>query len=522
MFLIALSAFGVGEKGQVFWSPYYKISYEPRSGDINTNNISHQTMHRIGEQAPAYSLAHLLNRDSGGAAFDDVLIIGAGSGNDVSAALKHGAKHVDAVEIDPAINRIGRWDHPDSPYADPRVSIRLDDGRSYLRRTDRSYDLAVYALVDSLVLHSGYSSIRLESFLFTRQALEDVKAKLKPGGVFAMYNYYRQGWVVGRLAKMAEEVFGTKPLVISLGYQETIRPTDSQQGYITFLLVSPDAQVIERLRQRFADSGSFWINERPALNAEMNGFGQAPPEGPGWQRIAPATVVTEGIGGLPTDDWPQLYLRDRTIPTHNLRGMAIIAVLSMLVLLVFVPPRRGRLRPNGQMFFLGAGFMLLETKGVVHMALLLGSTWLVNSVVFFAILVMILCANVFVQLARPKNLWPWYALLGAALLLNTLVPMSSFLALEGWMRTAVSCLVVFVPVFFAGVIFATAFRDSRDPAADFGSNVAGIILGGLSEYLSLVLGFNYLLGVAIAFYGLSALLRPRMAAASASIEPAPL
>ena len=70
---------------------------------------------------------------------------------------------------------------------------------------------------------------------------------------------------------------------------------------------------------------------------------------------------------------------------------------------------------------------------------------------------------------------------------------------------------VFVPVFFAGVIFATVFRDSRQPDVDFGSNVAGIILGGLSEQLSLVLGFNYLLLVAVAYYLLSLALRPRSA-----------
>ena len=56
------------------------------------------------------------------------------------------------------------------------------------------------------------------------------------------------------------------------------------------------------------------------------------------------------------------------------------------------------------MFFLGAGFMLLETKGVVHMALLFGSTWVVNSVVFFAILVMILIANLFVMTVKPQKL----------------------------------------------------------------------------------------------------------------------
>ena len=68
------------------------------------------------------------------------------------------------------------------------------------------------------------------------------------------------------------------------------------------------------------------------------------------------------------------------------------------------------------MFFLGAGFMLLETKGVVHMALLFGSTWVVNSIVFFAILVMILLSNLYVAGRSGRGgSGPTYALLIAAL-----------------------------------------------------------------------------------------------------------
>jgi hypothetical protein len=143
------------------------------------------------------------------------------------------------------------------------------------------------------------------------------------------------------------------------------------------------------------------------------------------------------------------------------------------------------------------------------MALLFGATWIVNSVVFFTILVMILIANIFTLIVRPQKLWPYYLLLLAALVVNALVPMDWFLGLPGVWKTVASCGVVFVPVFFAGVIFATAFRDSKQPDVDFGSNVAGIILGGLSEQLSLMVGFNYLLLVAIGYYALSALLRKR-------------
>jgi hypothetical protein len=373
--------------------------------------------------------------------------------------------------------------------------------------------LISYAVVDSLALHSSYSSVRLESFLFTEQAFRDIKAKLEPGGVFAMYNFYRQGWVVGRLVKLAESVFGSRPIVVSLPYQDVISSSNNQRDCITFLLVGEGASaVVESIRSKFASEGFFWLNPEPRFNLGLNGFGPVAPvvtgvRAPAFMKIGPAEVKLAGIDTVPTDDWPFLYLREPKIPALNLRGMALVAVLSLVILLAFAPVRRAR--PSGRMFFLGAGFMLLETKGVVHMALLFGATWMVNSIVFAAILTMILLSNLYVLAMRPRRLEPYYVLLVAALLFNSLIPMDDFLALPGVSKVVVSCAVVFLPVFFAGVIFATAFRSSLRPEVDFGSNVAGIVLGGLSENLSLVVGFNHLLWVAIGFYVLSALFRPR-------------
>jgi len=501
-----------GVETEVTWSPYYQVRYKPLYRSIDVNNLGHQGMLPIDRAGPAYMLPYLLNRDSGGRPFEDVMIVGAGSGNDVAAALRQGARHVDAVEIDPVINRLGRRDHPDAPYSDRRVAIHLDDGRSFIRNSDRAYDLISYAVVDSLALHSSYSSIRLESFLFTEEAFRDVKAKLKPGGVFAMYNFYRQGWVVARLVRLAEKVFGAKPLVISLPFQDRIAPTNDQRDYITFLLVGNDGStVVDAMRARFAQDKFFWLSDQPALNEPLNGFGQAPPASPGtrgvkFNKIGPAVVELTGTERVPSDDWPFLYLREPSIPSLNLRGIALLGGLSLAVLFAFAPARK--LRPNGQMFFLGAGFMLLETKGVVHMALLFGSTWMVNSIVFFSILAMILLSNLYVLAMKPRRLGPYFIMLVLALLIGSLVPMSSFLSLAGPAKVIASCSLFYIPVFFAGVVFATAFRDSTRPDVDFGSNIAGIILGGLSEYLSLVLGFNHLLWVAIAYYLLAAMLRP--------------
>ncbi|CAN5638515.1 hypothetical protein BH23PLA1_BH23PLA1_09640 [soil metagenome] len=501
--LSALSAHGWGSEQKRFWSPYYKVDYQPGPRLIKTNNIGHQQMIDVESIGRAYLLPYLLNRAAGGEPFRNVLIIGSGSGNDVAAALLFGAEYVDAVEIDPRLYELGRQDHPNQPYQDPRVSVHLTDGRGFLRRTNKNYDLIVYALVDSLVLHSGYSSLRLESFLFSEQAMRDIRARLEPGGKFAAYNYYRQGWVVGRIDRMIAQSFGVEPLVFSLPPQDQIRPEDAQRHHITFLMASNGPNPSwETARQRFAEEEVLSIYREADTSMAETVAEFVPEETPGDQ-LRPAEVITEGIRHLPTDAWPFLYLKEPTIPALNLRGMAIVALLSMALLLAITPGRRIGL--DGQMFFLGAGFMLLETKGVVHMALLFGATWAVNSIVFAAILAMILLANLFVVLAKPRRQWPYYVGLIAALLANVLVPLETYLALPGLTRVMVSSAVVFLPVLFAGIVFATAFRDRARPELALGANVAGIVVGGLSENLSMVLGFDHLLWVAIGFYVVSAL-----------------
>jgi SAM-dependent methyltransferase len=500
--LLALAANAL-PAAQEAWSPYYKISYQPALRTIATNNIGHQHMADVDQSAPAYALPHLLNRDAGGPAFDSVLVIGAGSGNDVAAALHHGARFIDAIEIDPTISDLGRRYHPNRPFADPRVTVHIDDGRSFVRRTRKKYDLVIYALVDSLVLHSGFSNIRLESFLFTQEAFADIRRVLKPDGLFVAYNFYRQGWLVGRLRAMMAGAFGRPPLVMTMPYQPEVVPEQALGSAFTFVVGGAEG-ALRRFEQEFTNGRFFWMNERPDLNIGINGFGaQAPSGEAGWQRIAPAAVRPQARDYAATDDWPFFYLRERTVPLINVRGALVVAFLSLTILLPFAPHRR--VRPNWHMFFMGAGFMLLETKGVVHLALLFGSTWLVNSIVFFAILVMILCSNLWVLAFRPSQLRTYYVLLACSLIVASLVPMNTFLTLPGAARIVVSCAIVFVPVFFAGVIFGTAFRDATAPDIALGSNIGGAILGGLSENLSLLIGFNNLCVLALLFYAMSAL-----------------
>ena len=504
-------------EAQNFWSPYYRIDFKKADLSLSVNLIYHQQMVSRSEVFPAYALPHLLNRDSGRPAFKDVMIIGAGSGNDVSRALQWGADHVDAVEIDPAINRLGRQYHPDHPYQDPRVEIHLDDGRNFLRATERKYDLIVYALVDSLVLHSGYSNIRLESYLFTKQAFADVQRHLKPGGTFVIYNYFRQGWLAARLKQGLEETFGAgNPLVLTLPYRQVIEPETATFGDFTVFFAGDTGA----LRAAFAKSPDYFLRKDQAPSPDSpNGFGntEAAATPASWERFGLTNIapVPGGILGA-TDDWPFLYLRGPMIPTLSLRGAAIMAALGLLLIAIFLPRRKqngsnakSSRSLNIQMFFLGAGFMLVETKAVVTMALLFGSTWVVNSIVFFAVLVMILLANLLTLKLRASRLGLYYGGLFITLLLNAFVSLDFFLGMNRTLQVLGACLLVFAPILFAGLIFAALFKRTAEPDRSFGFNIAGAMIGGLAEYSSMLLGFQYLVLVAILFYALSAVASQR-------------
>ena len=149
--------------------------------------------------------------------------------------------------------------------------------------------------------------------------------------------------------------------------------------------------------------------------------------------------------------------------------------------------------------------MLVETKAVVTMALLFGSTWVVNSVVFLAVLMMILLANLWTLRSPPARLWPYYAGLLITLALNAVVPLDFFLGMNRTIQVLGSCLLVFAPILFAGVIFAASFRRTAEPDRAFGINIAGAMMGGLAEYSSMLLGFQYVVLVAILFYAISAI-----------------
>jgi tRNA1(Val) A37 N6-methylase TrmN6 len=453
-----------------FWSPYYKVTYKQFEQlgvpvtDISVNGIPHQ------QAVPAaarlqWEAQYGLPYERATTPPKDVLIVGAGSGTDVAIALAKGAAHVDAVEIDPKLLELGASLHPDRPYADPRVTTHVTDGRAFLEQTAHKYDLILFALPDSLTLVSGASSLRLESYLFTEEAMRAAQRHLKPAGTFSMYNYYRESWLVDRLASTVQSAFGHKPCV-------DVVSTAGQQAVIT--------------------AGATASAQRCASE---------------W---AGATADTPPPTG---DDRPFLYIKDGTIPSIYIITLGLILIVSLLAVRVVAGPYR-RMRPYADLFLLGVSFMLLETKSVTGFALLFGTTWVVNAIVFAGVLVAVLAAVEVTGRFRTPPLPVMYGVLLAGLLLAWLVPNEWLLALPMPLRVPAAVVLAFLPIFAANVVFAKRFSDAADATTSFGANLLGAIVGGCLEYLALVIGYKGLLIVAALLYLGAFALLPRRSAVS--------
>jgi hypothetical protein len=441
------------------WSPYYKVRAQG-SGDgtisVKVNGLPHQSiipLARIAEEQPFYLYPYRHLPSAAG----DVLIIGAGTGNDVAVALREGARHVDAVEIDPTLHRIGVDRHPDRPYHDPRVSSYIDDGRAFLERTATSYDMILFALPDSLTGLTGQSSLRLESYLFTVEALTEARAHLKPTGIFSMYNYYRP-LVFNRFARTLETVFGESPCVDA---GEASGPR--QQAVLTVSVTGDEV----------ADCDQTWE--------------------PLPQVVAPEPA---------TDDHPFPYLQGRTIPAFYLVTLVLILLASAAIVRLSAGSLSA-MRSYLDLFFMGVAFLLLETKNVVQFALLFGTTWFVNALVFAGILLSVLLAIEVARRFRLPHRNILYALLFAAIGVAWVVPTSSLLALPLAPRFLAATALAFAPILLANLVFAERFRDVGSSAVAFGSNLLGAMVGGVLEYSALIVGYRLLLVAVALLYALA-------------------
>jgi len=478
-----------------FWSPYYRIDLEevppppgwphPAAYLLSVNHDYHQKpvdlstafMARYPLAEPnhsareTYELPYELVRNPG-----EVLIVGAGTGNDVASALRHGATHVDAVEIDPVILELGRRYHPERPYDSPRVTIYVDDARAFFKKAKTKYDLIVFGYLDSHTMLTSFSSVRLDNYVYTIESLREARALLREGGSVVLAFATGREFVYERLFATLTSAFSTPPRAYFTGYDV-------------------DGVVFLEGTARSTQPGHF-----RELTATL-------------QSARQTAIVA-------TDRWPFLYLASRTIPRSILWVLVLFLAGSGLLVHRMIGLPSLTSRDPMHLFFLGAGFMLLETKAVTELALLFGSTWVVNAVVIGAFLTMALAANAFI-IHRPMSRRTAYAGLFVALAASTLFPYSTLDALSGPVKVLISGIVVGLPVLFSGLVFSRSFRDVEHPARALGVNLLGAIVGGALENV-VMLGGTPVLGVlAIVLYGLSWVVasKQRLETAQPSVAP---
>jgi hypothetical protein len=492
------------------WSPYQRVQVTPlpiskprAPGDptagsprfrLEVNNVVHQYITDVRKREPFYEFAYraagarlpgkpetFLTAKPPAANWDinpftpradawkgRVAIIGAGNGTDTAAALAYGAAHIDAVEIDPTLAHIGQALQPNGSLNDPRVSLHLMDGRTFLERAEGTYDVIVFGLPDSLTLASPYAGVRLESFLFTIEAFRSALRLLHPErGLIVLYNYYRTRWLVDRIANTLGRAAGHKPLV----------------------LLGPD----EHMSAAFI-AGPGLARVDPKLGSAWN-----------YVPVQPDASVGEA-----SDDWPFLYLRERVVPQQilvaacMLVGMGLLAALGIGYIERKHPAaqatERGGLLALAPFFFMGVAFLLLETSGLVRMSLLFGATWFVNALVFGSVLTMVLLANYLAHVWPMQRSTPLFLLLLAALAGAWALAPATFSAWHPVSKYLACSVVLFVPILLGNLAFAQAFRASVTPAKAFGANLLGAVVGGVCENFALITGYRALFLVAGVLY----------------------
>ena len=401
-----------------------------------------------------------------------VAIVGAGSGNDVAAALRMGALHVDAIEIDPAIAYLGKFYHPEHPYDDPRVTLTINDARNFFRTTHQKYDLIIYGVLDSHTAISHASNLRVDSYVYTREGITEAFKLLKPDGVLSVAFALPNESLGFKLSHILQDMPGAgKPLAVRVGYDShTTTAFIAQKGQDVKV---PDASV-------FASTG---------FKNASDYFAQPFPE-----------------SSIPTDDWPFFYMIQRTYPVSYMIALGMVLLLSYLFVRKTIGLSGPIERSYMPFFFLGSGFMLVETKAITELGLHLGGTWYVIAATIVLVLVMAFFANLIVQRKMFQRTDFAYLGLLVSLLVgyvsarnHELIALSSPLA-----SLIVSCVLLTIPLFFSGIVFSTLIGKANiNISTALAYNLMGALFGGLMEYNSMYFGFAFLYLLAIGFYFLA-------------------
>ncbi|MFC1532496.1 spermidine synthase [Thermodesulfobacteriota bacterium] len=447
------------------WSPYYYVQYAVESHGIRVwvNSSFHQFGIDFKSQKPSsqdmqqlmikkWGRPYQLYRDlNSGHSPKKVLILGAGTGNDINIALLNDVTEIVAVEIDPTILSLGKKYNTANPYGDKRVKTHVDDARHFLKMSQEKFDMIVFGTLDSQTLLSNQANLRLESYIYTKESMEDVRSLLTDRGMVAVYYSVFKPWLWKRLYATVSAAFG----------EHTKLYHEKNQFLFNTLIV-----------------GTKEIREFYDLKKNIETF-------------------EKGVAS--TDDWPFIYLKYPTIaPIY----MKFFVVVFALILGVFFYLRKTQSVTglHANFLFLGMGFTLTESSAIVRLSLVFGNTWLVNAVVFTAVLLTIFLANFAVLKKKaPMIEVAWIGLI-LFILLNYFFPTQLLFKVGTVLRVGLCILLVGTPVFFAAVCFSHIFKKQSITGYPLGINLIGAMAGGIIEYVSMVGGIRVVWAFILVIY----------------------
>jgi hypothetical protein len=339
----------------------------------------------------------------------------------------------------------------------------IDDARHYLSSSDQQFDLIIFGVLEARSLFSQFSNLRLDNYVYTVEAIEAAEAHLKPGGILWLNIWVPQPWVLTKFDLLMGTVFGTDYFVLN------------GKGSQHYSFVGGKEVELDALQSRML-------------------------EVPNVQAVDPETVAGGELVTVPTDDWPYVFYRTRQFPITFLSVIVLLVAISVVPLVL---SNRNALRIQWDFFFLGAGFLLVETWAVIRMALVAGTTWLVNSAVFAGVLLFVLLANWIVSKGFVRNIRLVFVALFASLVFLYLFPFNGLLRLPNQLAIGIAAFLLTIPIFFAGIVYSILFKQAEVPSLALSSNLLGAILGGFSEYFSMLVGNRMIALLALLLYFLA-------------------
>jgi hypothetical protein len=472
-----------------------------------------------------------------------VLVIGPGGGMDVAFALAWGAKHVDAVELNPIIaNDImqGRFkEYSGALYGRADVGLVVAEGRSFLRRSQSRYELIQLTLVDTWAASSAGAFSLAENHLYTTEAFCDYMRHLTDNGVLAVTR-----WIFPKPRETLRLMTTAFAAARQLGIADpgrhiaiaAVRLPGTQLELATFifkrsLLSVQDLDVIER-RLSLA-SGRLVYSPYERTGNPFDAFAQSDDK---ERFVSSYEFAVEPT----TDDHPFFFniirgahlgrilklepeSRKNNLGIINLVAVAIISLI--LVGLFFIGPllmtgqgralrgTRGGIRHLCYFIAIGLGFILIEIALMQKFVLYLGHPIYALAVILVCLLVSAGAGALFTNRpdtgsVRQRRRWLFAGILAVIVLQLLALPVifQATLASPLHIRIAISLLALAPLGFLLGQPFPIGLKRLDEHSHSiipwaWGLNGAASVLGSVAAIcIAMAYGYNFVVVTAAACY----------------------